>query len=246
MKQPIPEPARLPVGGKLRFALGAPGGPRSNVWTVFGSKNTSDVYVGARDTLTSAKLSLHQSGRWRRALTPQEVRRQNMPEDADRVLNRWEVPQPIADGWIHAVSITIPCSSIQANPGPWKPLKSGAVSFYLADPGPHNIRFDILIKAAGAPMLTVENITALIGRIELPAGGCVWVYATEFAATDSRAEEEIINLRAQSRRTYIEQMGLEAFRQYQNPVGIAWGFSDDDRRPVVIDLGDLRSFDSST
>lgn len=120
MKQSTPDTLRLSAGGTLRFALGSADGPRSNIWTVFGSKNTGDIYVGARDRLPMAKLSLHESGRWRRALTSQEAARQNLPDDVDRVMNRWEVPEPIADGWVHAVSIAIPSSSIQTDPGPLK------------------------------------------------------------------------------------------------------------------------------
>lgn len=240
MKQPTPDVLSLSPGGTLRFALGSADGPRSNIWTVFGSKNTDDVYVGARDTLPLAKLSLHESGRWRRALTSQEAARQNLPDGIDRVMNRWEVPEPIADGWVHAVSIAIPSSSRQADPGPLKNPKKGTISFYEIERGSHQVRFDVLIKSAGASELRVENIHARVGRIQLPGGGCVWVYATELVAVDDRAEADVENLRTLSRNQYIEEMGLEEFRQYQRPVGAGWGFSNDDGRPVIIDLGDLR------
>jgi hypothetical protein len=39
-------------------------------------------------------------------------------------------------------------------------------------------------------------------------------------------------------------MGLEEFRKYQKPVGAGWGFDNDDGRPVIIDLGDLRIMDA--
>jgi hypothetical protein len=113
MKQPTPDPTILPAGGKLRFALGSDQGARSSVWSVVGHKNTDDIYIGARDVLGIAKLSLHESGKWRRALTDREAERRNLPDDVDRVLSRWEVPEPIVDGWLHAASITIPSSSVQ-------------------------------------------------------------------------------------------------------------------------------------
>jgi len=116
MKQPVPATQILPAGQALRFALGTAEGTRSTIWTVFGSRNSDDVYVGARDALPMAKLSLHQSGRWRRALTQQGAAQQNLPADADRVFQRWEAPEAFGDGWIHAVIITIPGSSIQAAP----------------------------------------------------------------------------------------------------------------------------------
>lgn len=80
-----------------------------------------------------------------------------------------------------------------------------------------------------------------MGRIQLPGGGCVWVFVTELVAVDDRAEADVENLRRAFRNQYIEEMGLEEFRQYQRPVGAGWGFSNDDGRPVIIDLGDLRT-----
>lgn len=240
MKQPVPDPQILPAGGTLRFALGTAAGARSNVWTVIGSKNADDVYVGARDALPMAKLSLHQSGRWRRALTAQAAIQQNLPVGEDRVLNRWEVPEPFADGWLHAVTITIPASSIQTEPGPLMLPKKGTISFYQIEDGSHQVRFDILIKNADAPTIQVKNIHAQVGRIELPGGGCVWVFATELTAIDSRPEAEIENLRKLSRDDIIEKIGIEAFYQYEKPVGATWGFSNDNGRPTIIDLGDLK------
>jgi hypothetical protein len=155
-------------------------------------------------------------------------------------MNRWEVPEPIGEGWIHAVSIAIPSSSIQTNPGPLRRSKNGAVNFYQIEPGLRQVRFEILIKCANAPELRAENIHAEVGRIQLPSGGCVWVLATEFAAVDGRAAAEIEGLRNHLRNQYINEMGLDAFREYQSPVGTAWGSSDDNGRPVMIDLGDLR------
>jgi hypothetical protein len=241
MKQPTPDPTILPAGGKLRFALGSDQGARSSVWSVVSHKNTDDIYIGARDVLGIAKLSLHESGKWRRALTDREAERRNLPDDVDRVLSRWEVPEPIADGWLRAVSIAIPSSSVQIHPVPLKQPKRGTISFYEIDEGSHQIRFEVLIKSANASDLQVENVHAKVGRIQLPGGGCICVFAAELVAVDSRAEADIETLRRASRNRYIDEMGLEEFRKYKVPVGAGWGFRDDDGRPVIIDLGDLRT-----
>ena len=196
MRQPVPETQILPAGGApLRFALGSATGARSNVWSVFGSKNFDDVYVGARDMLPVAKLSLHESGLWRRAYI-KELAVKILPPDEDRVLNRWEPPTPFADGWLHAVSIIIPCSSVQKSPEPLKKKskKGGSVSFYEPDPGSHQVCFDVLIKSADAVPIKIENIHAEVGRIKLPGGGCAGVVATEFTAVDDRAEAEVESL----------------------------------------------------
>ena len=62
MKQPVPDPQILPAGGTLRFALGTAAGARSNVWTVIGSKNADDVYVGARDAQGQFKITFRDLG----------------------------------------------------------------------------------------------------------------------------------------------------------------------------------------
>ena len=159
----------------------------------------------------------------------------------DRVFQRWEAPEAFADGWIHAVTIAIPGSSIQSAPPPLKPPKKGTVNFFELDPGSHQARFDVLIKNAGAPELQVENIHAQVGRLELPGGGCVWVFATELTAVDHRAEAGIENLRNLARGHMIERLGLEGFQEYDKPVGAGWGFSNDNGRPTIIDLGDLKA-----
>ena len=242
MRQPVPDLLRLPRGGHVRFALGTAEGPRSTVWSIKGAKKFDDVYIGPRDSMGVAKLSLHQSGIWRRAFTSEEALRRDLPDDQDRVMNRWDLPQPIEDGWLHAVSISIPVTSIQEHPPPLKPLRRREkINFYQVQPETHTARFDVLLKRADAPTLNVENIHAQVGRIELPSGGCVWVFATELTAVDGRAEEDIENLRQLTRDQFVRELGLEGFRDYAKPVGLTWGSSNDDGRPVIIDLGDLRT-----
>jgi hypothetical protein len=177
VKQTPPGPQFLRAGGKIRFALGSAGGPRSNTWSVIGGKRTADVYLGARDIMGLEKVSLHVSGRWRRAWTPAGAMQQDLPEDADRVMNRWEAPQPIAEGWLHAATVSIPSSSIQPGLGTGKPPGKGALSFWDVGPGQREVRFEIVLASAGAPTLNAGNITEAVGRIELPGGGCIWVIA---------------------------------------------------------------------
>jgi len=239
MKQPTPDPLMLSTAGYLRFALGSPSGPRSTIWTVFGSKHTDDVYIGARDTLQWVKLSLHQSGKWRRALTSVEAERRKLPDDVDRVMARWEVPEPISEGWTHAASIAIPSSSIQMDPPPFKRPKRGGINFYEIDPRSHHLRFEILIKNADAPELRVENVHAQVGRMELPSGGCVWVNATEYMAVNDQAEADIENLRRLAHANYVSEIDSDSSPEDGKPAGLAWGSSDDNGRPVIIDLGNF-------
>ena len=78
-----------------------------------GGKKTDEVYLAAWDVMGVAKLSLHESGRWRWAMTNEEAIRRQLGPDEDRVLQRWDPPAPIAEGWTRAVTIAIPSSSIR-------------------------------------------------------------------------------------------------------------------------------------
>ena len=112
-------------------------------------------------------------------------------------------------------------------------------------PGQREVRFEIVLASAGAPTLNAGNITEAVGRIELPGGGCIWVIAAEYLVADRR-EMQVAGLRRQARDMWIERMGPDHFSQQPNPTSAAWGYSNDNGRPVVIDLGDLRSAGAAT
>lgn len=240
MKQTLPGPQFLPVGGTIRFAVGSAAGPRSNAWSVIGGKRADDVYLGARDIMGLEKVSLHVSGRWRRAWTAAGAKEQCLPHGTDRVMNRWDVPQSIAEGWLHAATVRIPASSVQPGLGAEKPPRKGVISFWDVGPGQREVRFEIVLADPAAPSLNAGNITEAVGRNELPGGGCIWVIAGEYLVADRR-EMQVDRLRRQARERWIEHMGFGHFALQPNPTGAAWGFSNDDGRPVVIDLGDIRA-----
>jgi len=114
------------------------------------------------------------------------------------------------------------------------------ISFWGVGAGQREVRFEIVLASPGAPTLNAGNITEAVGRIELPGGGYIWVIAGEYLVADRRAMQ-LDGLRRQVREMWIERMGSDHFNQQPNPTGAAWGFSKDDGRPIVIDLGDIRS-----
>lgn len=91
------------VGGVVRFAIGEPG-LRSSVWRVWAGKNSSDVYIAAREAAGVQKFSLHESGRWRYAYTAQAVGKQ-IPEDMDRAIDKWDRRDFDEAGRLPAVAI---------------------------------------------------------------------------------------------------------------------------------------------
>ena len=64
---PFPAPQRRKPGDSIRWAVSTPDGPRSQSWSLFGSTNHNDVYLGPRSQTHASKRSLHRSDRWRMA-----------------------------------------------------------------------------------------------------------------------------------------------------------------------------------
>ena len=118
--------------------------------------------------------------------------------------------------------------------------RKGDISFWGVESTPSEVLFDVFIKSAGASELSAHNITEVVGSIDLPGGGAVWVLGTEWIAPAER-EATLVELRRRSRDIHVEQRGIDSFNSLQRPTGAAWGRDEGDGRPVVIDLGDLRA-----
>jgi hypothetical protein len=81
----------------LRFAVGSTLGPRSRTWRLWVPRRKSDVYISSRSLGDSVKVSLHEPGPARYALTTEWVQRTGFQplEGTDRRLAvEWERPRP--------------------------------------------------------------------------------------------------------------------------------------------------------
>jgi hypothetical protein len=88
-------------------ATGHPDGPRSLTWSVLGAKNSDNVYVGTWGMMDAAKLSLHESGVWR-SHSRRRAEKEQLPEGADRLIERYAATNYLAPGWAHAARIRTP------------------------------------------------------------------------------------------------------------------------------------------
>ena len=124
----------LPPGDGWRLAVGSLNG-RSSIWRVTAYRN--DIYITAGGLGQSIKLSLHESGVWRRAYLSEEHAARagatGMPEfnNDPRVVDRWEEPEGAA-GWMHALTVWVPHGHLTPLPdeveNPKKPIT------WLAEP----------------------------------------------------------------------------------------------------------------
>jgi hypothetical protein len=168
---PLPEPQRPRPGGSIRWAIGSRDGARSQSWSVFGSTNHADVYIGPRSQTKAIKLSLHKSGLWRMAWTEQGAAEIGLTDGENRLLSRWEQTAELAPGWRHAVSVHMTRASLTTHLDESRLEK---VAFYPPpDPG-DMVRFMLLLAEPGGAELKVNGALD-VGSLQLPNGGMVGV-----------------------------------------------------------------------
>ena len=89
----------------FRFAVGSPETGYSTPWTAFGHGN--DYYIGARHFMGSTKISLHESGICRVALTEhhyQQILKDKLETPPDRAIVKWTRKATPEQGAVHALS----------------------------------------------------------------------------------------------------------------------------------------------
>jgi hypothetical protein len=164
----------------VRFAVGSPTGPRSRTWRLWVPKGKSDVYVGSRRTSNSVKLSLHEPGPSRFALTSEFIEASDFeaPEGRDaRLAEEWERPRtkvperPVA----RPLSIVVPWDEVL----PRGVEETGDVIWTPAPPEGTCVHFDVVYVAPGVRVTGHPGArsmgTELVGRVDLENGERVFV-----------------------------------------------------------------------
>jgi len=180
----------------VRFAVGAPDGPRGAVWRLWIKQ--SGVYLGVRNVTGEIKVSLHTSGKWRLAFTEQHQNSAHslIPPDVDRAHEKWERPAEFAPGWVRAFLISVPASELgtPATPQP----KPNEIIWVAPPPEGYATHFTVLLAAPGARgsralgyptpdgyRLTTKPLTVL----DAPGDEKVWVLRHEEPVTPEQVTE---------------------------------------------------------
>jgi hypothetical protein len=111
----------------------------SVTWSLVSSRNSGDLYLGAREVMRDLKVSLHESGITRMAWTSAAAEARVVP-GADRVIARWDASDPLPNGWRVSLRLTIPGRVVD-------------VRMLLGDPGCGGIRVEGDIEEVGRMLL---------------------------------------------------------------------------------------------
>jgi hypothetical protein len=154
--------------------------------------NKNDVYVSSRRVANSVKVSLHEPGPARFALTREHVEGPNpiaVPRDDPRAPIEWDRPRPrLPDApLVRPLSILVPATEVIERGYP----ETGSV-VWRKPPASRGlcVEYDVLYSAEG---LTVEGHpgarsmgTELVGTFKLSNGQQVWVVAWEHELDDEQ------------------------------------------------------------
>jgi hypothetical protein len=208
----------------LRFALGSPTGPRSRTWRLWVPKHKSDVYVSSRRLGNSVKVSLHEPGPARFALTSEFIRRGTFqaPEGRDpRLAVEWERPRPKPPNLIaRPLAIIVPWDEVLER----EVAETGDVVWMPPPPEGACINFDVVYTPAG---VIVDGHpggrsmgTELVGTVDLENGERVFVTSIvrEIGASLRDQVDKLRSARIlDAEGNLIRKTGMLAFGHEPNP-----------------------------
>lgn len=208
----------------LRFAVGSATGPRSRTWRLWVPKGKSDVYVSSRRLGNSVKVSLHEPGPARFALTKEFIRRDTYRAPAGRdprLAIEWERPRPKPPRQVaRPFVIIVPWDEVLER----EVAETGDVGWTPPPPERTCVHFDVVYTPAGVTVRGHPGAwsmgTKLVGQVELENGEEVFVTSVVREMGDAlRANVGRLRsarvLDAEGNR--IEKTGMLAFGREPNP-----------------------------
>jgi hypothetical protein len=203
----------------IRFAVGSEDGARSRTWRLWVPSGKSDVYVSSRRVAKSVKISLHEPGPSRFALTREHVGGPNpiaVPSADPRATVEWERARPSLPNapMTRALAMIVPFEEIIDRGYP----ELGEVVWTPPPESGTCVEYTILYTAAGVtvdahPGASSMN-TQLIDTIDLANQQRVWVVAAE-RAHEGPGREQYEQLRAARVRdtegNRIDRLGMLGF-----------------------------------
>ncbi|WP_051027712.1 hypothetical protein [Nocardia higoensis] len=176
----------LPRRGAMRLAVGEPGF-QSGVWRVWSSRNSSDVYIAARNLTSIQKWSLHESGDWRYQWCSHSIVEEFGGGSSDRILDRWERPDEIGrTGWTRGFSIYIRRDDVVEFP---TAADQGDVCWIPLPPEGHEVGIHVVIARPNVGEVGIGAVGLFpIGGYVLPNGHVVLVLIHTYLVAEAVTE----------------------------------------------------------
>ena len=164
--------------GAIRWATGNPEGARSQTWQVVGARTKDDVDVSTRAVMHAIKLSLHESGIWRVALTQPAAAKYLIPGE-DALIERYleDESYVLAPGWHYALRILTPALTFRTGFAEKATSDGQPIRFYRRPDPPHELEYHVLLGDADAEIPTFTDAFT-VGQMTLKSGKRVLVVGT--------------------------------------------------------------------
>ena len=170
----------------VRFAVGKSDDLQSPVWRLWTSGNGSDVYLAARTIADQAKVSFHESRKWRLAFTEKYASGPNpyVQPGEDRATSKWQRPPEVAPGITRAFVIMVPASELTSP----KVAFASKPDTVWVPPAPSGLAtcLTIFFITPAADIGRISSFAQSVGRIRLRNGESVWVLAHHQPMTESQ------------------------------------------------------------
>lgn len=179
-------------GLRLRFVVGTLHGPWSGTWVVWANQGKGDIYVAARSVASQIKVSLHQSGQCRMALTREHLRRPNpLLGPSDRGAIVWEMRENLGmPGVSRPLAINFPGTELRPDV---PPPKKAPVVFITPPPAARLVEVSIVFTSPTARSDpwpgAIRSQTALVAVFDLDALGKAWIVSREVDITPEHREQ---------------------------------------------------------